>query len=186
MRFTCPEITILIVKLDIDAAYRRLHVLAAMAVKTITMMKDIAYILLRLPFGVANGLNDFFLVSEPIMDLTNELLHDRLWDPRTLRAPIQHHLKHPKRMIHSSPPAPARPLFIDVPFYPAITDGYIDDIITVMLDDDDWATRGQNAAPLAVHYTFRASEDQDQIPRENATSIRKLSGEGTPEERKMC
>ena len=59
MRYTYPQVRILICKLDLDAAYMRLHVLAAMAVLTITIIRNIAYILLRLPFGVANGPNDF-------------------------------------------------------------------------------------------------------------------------------
>ena len=36
----------------------------------------------------------------------------------------------------------------------AIADGYIDDIITAMLDSHDWLQKGQNAAPLAVHTVF--------------------------------
>ena len=76
IRLTCPELAILIAKLDIDATYRRLHVVATMVVNSITIIKRIAYILLRLLLGVANGPNDFSLISEPIMDLTNALLHD--------------------------------------------------------------------------------------------------------------
>ena len=184
IRLTCPEFEILIAKLDIDAAYRRLHVLAAMAVRTITIVKRIAYILLRLPFGVANGPNDFPLISEPIMDLTNELLRDDTWHPAEVHAPIQQHLHQKKRRLHTEPPTKARPLFVDVPYHPAIADGYIDDIITVMVDEEKWVEKGRNAAPLAVHSMFRAPNNDDPIPRDNATSIRKLDGEGTPEEHK--
>ena len=80
---------ILICKLDLDAAYRRLHVLAAMVVLTITIIRKIAYILLRLPFGVANGPNDFSIVSEPIMDLTNDILRDDTCDPNDIHSPLQ-------------------------------------------------------------------------------------------------
>ena len=68
-----PQVRIFLTKLDLDAAYRRLHMLAAMAVMTIMLVKNIAYILLRLPFGIANGPNSFCLASEPIMDLTNNI-----------------------------------------------------------------------------------------------------------------
>ena len=46
-------------KLDLDAAYRRLHMLAKMAVLTMTIIKRMAYILMRLPFGEANAPTTF-------------------------------------------------------------------------------------------------------------------------------
>ena len=62
-----------IIKLDLDAAYRCLH--------------KIAYILLRLPFGVVNIPNNFILLSEPIMDLTHDILRDDKWDPAEIHSP---------------------------------------------------------------------------------------------------
>ena len=95
MRIHHPSTCIFITKLDIDAAYRRLHVLARMAVMAITIINKIAYILLRLPFGVANGPNDFSLISEPIIDLTNDILRDTTWDPSSTKAPVHTHFKPP-------------------------------------------------------------------------------------------
>ena len=65
-----PKFRILLIKIDLDAAYRRLHVKAAIALLTITIIEKLAYVLLHLPFGVANGSNDYSLVSEPLFDLT--------------------------------------------------------------------------------------------------------------------
>ena len=89
MQFTKPNHCILLTKLDLDAAYRRLHMLARMAVMTVTIIKQIAYILLRLPFGVANGPNDFCLISEPITNLTNEILRDNSWDPESIQSSLK-------------------------------------------------------------------------------------------------
>ena len=183
MRWTCPNLRILICKLDLDAAYRRLHVLAAMAVLTITIIRKIAYILLRLPFGVANGPNDFCLVSEPIMDITNDILRDESWDPNEVHSPLQHKFKQPnERYSKDTPFGKARSLFVPVPFYWATADGYIDDIITLIVEYKDWVIRGQNAAPLAVHTVFRPTDANDPLPRADATSIPKLDGDGTPDE----
>ena len=71
MRLTCPMLAILITKLDIDVTYRRLYVVAIMAIQTITVINKIAYILLRLQKDVANGPNHFSIVSETIMDIAN-------------------------------------------------------------------------------------------------------------------
>ena len=183
MRYTYPQIRILICKLDLDAAYRRLHVLAAMAVLTITIIKNIAYILLRLPFGVANGPNDFSLISEPIMDLTNDILRDGSWNHNEVHSPLQSQFKQPNiRYPNTAPFGVARQLFVPVPFHWAVADGYIDDIITVALDCASWVTKAQNAAPLAVHTIFRPTDNTDPLPRADATSIPKLDGEGTPDE----
>ena len=74
MRIQHPAVIILLIKFDLDAVYRRLHVVAKMAALAIIILKNIAYILLRLPFGVANGPNDYCVISEPIIDLANDLL----------------------------------------------------------------------------------------------------------------
>ena len=135
MRLEHPTIRILITKLDLDAAYRRIHVVARMASLAITIIKRIAYILLRLPFGVANGPSDFSLISEPIFDLTNDILRDETWDPTDIHSPLQPKFeKAAVRYPPSTPFATANPLMVPVPFHPAAADGYIDDIITVMLD----------------------------------------------------
>ena len=67
MRLSYPCVRILIAKIDLDAAYRRIHVVARMAALAITIIKRIAYILLRLPFGVANGPSDYSTISECVM-----------------------------------------------------------------------------------------------------------------------
>ena len=69
------------VKLHLYAAYHYLHMLARIAVLTMTIIKRIAYILMHLPFGVANGPHNFCLLSEPLIDLVNDILRNELFDP---------------------------------------------------------------------------------------------------------
>ena len=40
---------------------------------------------------------------------------------------------------------------VTVPYHPAMADGYIDDVITVTVDDNNFVSKGQKAAPLSVH-----------------------------------
>ena len=75
---------------------------------------------------------------------------------------------------------------VTVPYHPAMADGYIDDVITVTVDEDNYVEKGQHAAPLAVHCVFRPVKTKDPLPRDDAVSIRKLDGEGTPDEVKNC
>ena len=122
MRYKRPTTRIFISKTDLDAAYRRLHVWAQMALLAITVIKNIAYILLRSPFGVANGPNDYSLVSEPIMDLTNEILLDESWDPSNVHSPLQSQLAEPHHRFPADTPfGQARALFVPTPFCEAVT-----------------------------------------------------------------
>ena len=84
MRLEFRDATILQAKFDFDAAYRRVHVHPDEAVKTITVLNDVAHILTRVPFGVSPGSFLFSGISEPVFDLTNSLLRDKSWNPESL------------------------------------------------------------------------------------------------------
>ena len=109
-----------------------------MALKTITIIDKITYLLLQLPFGVANGQSKYGTINEPIMDLTNELLRDNIWNPTKLHSPLQSQLDEPdSRYDITTPFSLERKLNAEVPYHPASADGYIDYIITI-LDKTYW------------------------------------------------
>ena len=173
-----PKFRILLIKIDLDAAYRRLHVKAAIALLTITIIEKLAYVLLHLPFGVANGSNDYSLVSEPLFDLTNDILQDSTFEPEILHSLIRSELEKPEAdSVDTRPFGEARALIVDVPFAYAATNGYIDVMITMVLDKDNQVNKVINAAPLATYSLFRPLEDKDSFPRDDAVSKRKLKGE---------
>ena len=104
MRLRHPSIRILVMKLDLDAAYRRVHVMVRMALLAITIVEKIAYVLLRLPFGVANGPNDYSLLSEPIFDMTNNILQNEYYDPDELYSPLRSKLDEPEKLFGEETP----------------------------------------------------------------------------------
>ena len=73
-----------------------------------------------------------------------------------------------------------------MPYHPAKTDGFIDNLITIALDEDNWVDRGSNVAPLAAHCMFRPLHPEDDLPWDESISIRKLEGEGTLDKDKIC
>ena len=164
MRVKHPNIRIFLLKLDLDAVYRRLQT-ASIALLAITIIKKIAYILLRLPFGVANGPNDYSIISESISDLTNDVLREITFDPNEIHSPIRSELDDPTNTYTDDVPfTPARPLFVDVPFHFAMADGYIDYMITMVLDMKGWVEKALNAAPLVIHSLFRPTDTSDPLP----------------------
>lgn len=186
MRLTYPFMRILLIKYDLDAAYRKIHLTAKMGLLTITTLKEIAYILLRLPFGEANGPNDYETISEPVFDLTNETLMDKTFDPNKVHSSLQKEMSTP---VNYNPIdtkfGMVRPLIVNVPFHFAKADGYIDDIITVVLDTSNWVFNSPNTAPLAIFSLFRPTDKDNPLPRNDALNKTKMEGEGTPDEIKI-
>ena len=104
MRWKYPLIAILIIKLNLESAYRRLHVTANLVLATITIIKQLAYQLIWLPFGVANGPCGCSIISEAIFDLSNDILRGASFDPDDLPTPIQLKLDKPDISYPSSAP----------------------------------------------------------------------------------
>ena len=57
-------------------------------------------------------------------------------------------------------------------------DGFIDDIITITVDDDYWIDRAKFAALLVIHTLFQPLQPLEPLKRDDPLSLRKLAGEG--------
>ena len=76
MRFRYPKNRILLAKIDLDSAYRRVHVQPKWAVISFSIIDELAYLLTRVPFGVSAGPSKLCMISEAIFDLIYDLLLD--------------------------------------------------------------------------------------------------------------
>lgn len=115
-----------------------------MVVLTITVIKKIASIFFSLTFLQCNGLNDFSLASEPIVDLISDILRNESWELSDIHSSLQPELCNKNEQYDN--PAPfgtANKLFVATSFHPAVADGYINDIVTAMIDKVDWVLQGQ-------------------------------------------
>ena len=185
LRIAHPKTKILLSKYDLDAAYRRLHVRPEQALQCVTIIKEMAYIPLRLPFGVAAGPSVYSTISELIFDLTNDILNDKTWDRNEIFSPIKTKLLPPEYLPISIPFESAQDLAVHIPLRSSFCDGYIDDFLSAGLDANDEVARSQEAPTLAVHSIFRPLQLNEPIERDDPISIRKLSGEGVPSEQKI-
>ena len=198
LRWLHPNERILCNKIDIEKAYRRLHVKASIAVKSIAIWfldkmweggyqkseDQIAVMLTRLPFGSSPAPAEFCVTSETVFDLSNDLLYCEKWDPSILPSPYANLLPEPTRLSE------------DIPFGKAEegdvkldqdckggADGYIDDGACAVLDSaDNWrmVRRAREAVGMALFLVFRPLAGLfEPIPRPDAASIRKLKAEGT-------
>ena len=141
LRLDFPTIQIFLLKLDLDAAYRRLHVWLRHAILAMTVVDGKAFLETRLPFGAAAGPSLYSVISECIFDATNDLLSDETWTPDDLSAPK--HLKFDKPVVDDTQSGfdVALPLQVPIPSRQVGCDGYIDDIITYALGLGDNVTK---------------------------------------------
>ena len=184
-----PNKPIVLQKIDVKSAYRRCHLNAETAIKTITQLTDdeLCIIMLRLTFGGAPCPFEWNIISESIRDLANAILHDDTWDPTTLYAPSQHLVPSMILMDDSIPFAEGAEQIVDIPIDPRGTgDIYIDDFIetTIVIDGTDNVVRCERATLLAIDVTARPKHINEPIPREDLEARNKLSAEAGLEEQK--
>jgi len=185
MRWKNKNKRIFMTKYDMDAAYRRLHALPEHALKCVTVIDRVGYIPLRLPFGVSPGPSIYSSISECIYDLVNDLLNEQSWNRTTLNSPYTNRLAPPEHSDPSIPIEGVRELAVYLPNRASFADGYIDDCLTVALDQKEEVQRSQEALPLIVHALFRPLDADEPVKRNDNISDDKLKGEGQPSERRV-
>ena len=63
-------------------------------------------------------------------------------------------------------------------------DGFIDDIITINIDDPRWAERAKNTALLNIHTMFRPRKFNKPLKRDDPLLLHNITGEGQIADRK--
>lgn len=98
LRLRYPNIPIIQVKTDLDAAYRRVHVHPEIAIKQVVIINEIVYVGLRLPFGSSPVPTIYSILSDLVFDLANDLVDDPVWNPNELSSPVSVRIA-PKRLL---------------------------------------------------------------------------------------
>ena len=104
---------------------------------------------------------------------------------KKLHSPHSPKLDPPQPLSEDEPFDHAPPLLVSFPFRSISYDGYIDDIIAVALDKANNVRKIQEAVPLAVHTIYRPVDVMEHTARDDALSLRKIAGNGTPSEQKV-
>jgi hypothetical protein len=184
LRRKYPNTRIFIQKVDFKSAYRRMHLKPDMAAKCITVVGGLAFISLRLPFGGRPCPSLWSDLSETITDLSNALALDLTWDPETLHSPLQHLIPPTSSEPDSVPFAAALPTSVTIPDsdgdYKA--DVFIDDLISIILDDGAGCKRGAASSLLAIHTVGRPVAAHEPVLRNELTAEKKLIAESLLEE----
>ena len=171
-------------KTDLDSAYRRVHTSIKAALSSITVLDDIAYLLVRLPFGSAPAPSIFSSISDTAADLAQDLCLDPSWNPSNLHSSFD--LVFPTEYEDDTVPfAPADPLVIQLPPREIVTDNLIDDIFQAGALVNDNEERLRHSVPLILETMFRPLHPDDEVPRNPIISMKKQKAEGALAERKV-
>ncbi len=150
MRFKNPSKKLLMAKHDLDSAYRRLHWHAKCALLCITVLGSTAYLLTRLCFGIASGPSKWHLISEAIVDFATALISDPSWDPMEVFNPIKEIPTDIEFLDDSIPLVQTKNIIREIPTKDCYIDGYIDDMITIIIAIDYLIRRAIQIIPLLV------------------------------------
>ena len=180
MRLGHKKSRILMSKVYLDAAYRRLHVHPRWAVTLCSIVDKIAYILLRVPFGVSAGPSRFSTVSEAFFDLIYDLLPDESWNPETLKVDRWDHLATIPQ-DNGKPLGTALELIVKVPDNNFMCNGYINDGILLGVEAPDLAQGLTHAGPVMADAIFRLTNEEFNLGRAEVLSAEKLAAELRPD-----
>ena len=139
---------------------------------------------MRLPFDTTPAPAQYTTVSEAAIDLGNGLLGDKSWDTDYLNSPHQSLL--PQEEIHQSAShiSTTNPLAVDITATESSMYEFIDDIITITVDDKYWIDRAKIAALLVIYSLFRPLRPSEPLRQEYPPPLRNMAGEGKLDEHK--
>ena len=163
MRYDYPLSRLLMTKHDLDSAYRRFHSRIEIALLCITIIENIAYFLTRLAFGITSGPSEYSMLSDLMADYANILIHDESWNINDLHSPNQKIFGKILYQDNSEQIKKKKKLSVPVTSSKASVDRYIDDLVTLVLDEPDLREREENAVPLLVHILFRPVAQMNQL-----------------------
>jgi hypothetical protein len=180
-----PQKEIWMNKTDMDAAYCCLHTNMSAAVTCITIIDDIAYLLLCVPFRASPAPTKFSSISDTAADVANDLAMDPGWNPSTLHSSFDLGSAKPTPPPTSIPFGQADPLLVTLPPRNIITDNFINDLFQACMDIDDNDERIKHAAPLVLESLFRFKDPNDPTKRDPIINLTKHAAEGKLETSKI-
>ena len=186
MRSICPTRRILIVKIDLDAAYHQIHANKTTASTWIVIVYKLSFLCLRLPFGTTSAPEEYTTVSESEIDLGNDLLRDESWDTYYLKSPHRYLIPQEDKQQSARHLPTEEPLAVDITVTEASMDGLIYDIITLTVDDKHWIGRSKSASLLIINTLFQPLQTSEHMKRDDPISLSKLTGEGQLANHRTC
>ena len=149
--------------MDLDTAYRRIHANATTASTCISIVEKPSFLCLRLPFGTTPAPAEYTTVSKAEIDLVNDLLRGKSWDTENLNSPHRSSLPKEDEKQSENHLTKADPLAVDITATEESMDVFINNIITITVDEKHWIERAKSAVLLVIHTLFRPLQPSEPL-----------------------
>ena len=167
MRNKWPSRRIVIGKTYLDAAYQRVHKNAQIADTCIKIVGKPAFLCLRLPFGNTPAPSEYTIISEAETDLGNNLLADTSRDAKNLQSPHQKLLPREGYLPASDPLVKEDHIVVNIEAKDSSMYGFIDEIITITIDNLRLVECTKNTALLIIYTIFRPRKSDKPLKRDD-------------------
>ena len=118
-------------------------------------------------------------MAEIVTDIGNDTLDYKDWDVKSLHFLYSKIIQDSELLPDEIPFESVLPTNVYIPPKPkGKVDGYIDDLIPVVLHHNDSAKRVVKQIPLAMHILGHPVNTSEPLPQDNLLSFQKLIGEG--------
>jgi hypothetical protein len=180
LRSQHPHTPIIMSKIDLDSAYRRVHSAWSFAVQCIMFLGALAYLLLCLPFGATAAPSEFCVISKTICDVANALMQDASWNPDDTVMPYHHLLPSMTLLDHNIPFAQSATLDVEYPPQPfeCLSEVYVDDLILLGLALPHLTQCILTAVAVTTHCIFWPIHPSETTFWTAIISLHKLADEG--------
>mmetsp|Transcript_10344 Transcript_10344/g.15391 ORF Transcript_10344/g.15391 Transcript_10344/m.15391 type:complete len:326 (+) Transcript_10344:2871-3848(+) len=173
-------------KADMTKTYRRCHVWGHIAAACMVLVSSLIFILHWIPFGATLAPLEFCLCSKLAFDLANDLILNKYCNPEETNDPSEDLIPEKDSLRGHLSFEKALELGVEMLPQPDTTvDGYINDVHTVVIDDEKIFKRTKVTLPLALGLLLRKSGMDEPVGREEILQKIKMEGEGTPSELKI-
>ena len=186
MQSKCPTKRILIGKKDLDAAYRRIPANTTTVLTYIAILDYPAFLWLLLPFGTTPAQTEYMTVSDVSIDQGNYLLRDESSCIDDLNLPHQYLLPPEEKQHSTIHLETADPLAADITATGVLMVGFIDNIITITVDDKHWIDCAKVAALLVIYKLFWPLHLSEPLKQDDPLPLEKLVVEEKIAEHKTC
>ena len=152
--------------MDLDTAYRRIHVNARITSTCIAIVYNLLLLCLCLTFRMTPVPADYTTVIESSIDLENDICRDKSWDATEIHSPHRQLPDEEEYHPVQDPLFQADQPTVGIKAKKTSMDVLIDDIVTITIDDPNWVECAKNVALWVIHTIFRLLQSSEP-PKQN-------------------
>ena len=124
------------------------------------------------------GPSKWYVISETMIDFTNILINNQLWNCIDIFNPKKEIPLFSTYENEEIPIKEAKEIMFKLPLEDTYIDGYINDLLTIIIYSNDLILRGIHTVPSLCYILFRPVHENEPVTRTDIIGTEKLKAEG--------